>query len=147
MVNDGVDEVFLTYHLGGYELYEVAEGNGFKEKGKLELGWYWLAFNQPRAGFWFIGPYSTKQGAEEDAKKWAIPMDDPRRENEIFDGVLPDAELKCALGNRGAAEGMLQDDLMKMWGYKKTKNGRHWEPPPDGMLGELKHLFKKLIGT
>jgi hypothetical protein len=96
------EELLSSYYYGGYELFEATEEKNFK--GKLQLGWYWLAFNSPRAGFWFVGAFATKQEAEEDALKKAIPMDDPRRENDIFDGVLPEAQVKYAFGKRGTID-------------------------------------------
>lgn len=103
-----VNETLNTYFNHGYEVFENT-----KEKypnTEHEEGWYWMAFNTPREGFWFIGAFETKQEAHDDALKKAIPIDDARRENEIFDGVLPDAEVKYAWGNRGVIDTPLQGD-------------------------------------
>jgi len=106
------DECIKTFFNFGYELFENT-----KEKypnTDHDVGWYWLTWNTPREGMWFAGPFSTKIEADEDAKRKVLPFDDPRRENEAYDGIKPGVEVKYAWGIRGTADTPLRD-------YEKEK--------------------------
>lgn len=103
-----VDECINTYFNYGYELHEHTSAK--YPNSDREEGWYWLTFNRPRVGMWFAGPFSSKEEAEADARNKVLPFDDPRRENEAFDGVIPGSDVKYAYGQRGTQETPLIDE-------------------------------------
>ncbi len=102
------NECLDTYFNYGYELHEHTKAK--YPNTDREEGWYWLTFNRPRVGMWFAGPFSTKEEADADAKAKVLPFDNPRRETEAFDGVIPGAEVRFAYGQRGKKDTPLIDE-------------------------------------
>ena len=89
----------------GFEILEVTSRSKWSEK--VEIGWYWFAYNEPRVGLWLVGPYQNREDAIEDAVVKALPFEDPRRD-QVFDGILEGAKVKHAWGQRGTADTALK---------------------------------------
>jgi hypothetical protein len=119
------DECVQTFFNFGYELHHQTKEK--YPKSDHEEGWYWLTWNTPRKGMWLAGPFPTKEEADKDAREKVLPFDDPRREKESYDGVVPGASVRFSHGLRGTAETPLRDleeEQQKVDEYNKAMEER-----------------------